>query len=261
MKSFGLHLKNVSWGPSANRHIVEDISFDVAPRSVTVIVGANGAGKTSLLRCIYRLHRPLGGKVLLDGTDIWTMQPRDVARKVATVLQETQTEFPFTVREVVAMGRTPRIRGLFGVLSDDEAVIEAMLKRLDLLALADEPFSIISGGERQRTLIARALVQEPGLLVLDEPTNHLDIRHQLEILHVLRGLDVTIVTTLHDLTLAAALADQIVVMHKGRLIAKGPPADVLTPSIIRRAFDVDAIITRHDDEMRLAFRLPQECLS
>lgn len=261
MTPFGLHIRDVSWGPSADLRIIDDISFDAAPRSVTVIVGANGAGKSSLLRCIYRLHRPLGGQILLDGNDIWQMPPRDVALKIATVLQEAMPDFPFTVREVVAMGRIPHRRGLFGLSSGEGEIVEAMLERLDLMALADEPYAILSGGERQRTLIARALVQEAGLLVLDEPTNHLDIRHQLEILEALRGLDITIVMTLHDLTLAAALADQIIVMHEGHVIAKGKPADVLIPPNIRRAFEVDATISQVESEMRFAFRLPQERVS
>ncbi|WP_343315596.1 ABC transporter ATP-binding protein [Brucella sp. BE17] len=258
MTPFGLHIRNVTWGPSADRRIIEDISFDVAPRSVTVIVGANGAGKSSLLRCIYRLYRPSGGQTLLDGSDIWKMTPRDVARKIATVLQETMPDFPFTVREVVAMGRMPHRRGLFGLPSGEGEIVETMLERLDLLALAEKPFAVVSGGERQRTLIARALVQEPGLLVLDEPTNHLDIRHQLEILEALRGLDITIVMTLHDLTLAAALADQVIVMHEGHVIARGEPADVLIPAVIRRAFDVEATVSKFESEIRFAFRLPQE---
>lgn len=258
MVPFGLQIRDVTWGASASRPIIKDISFDVEPRSVTVIVGANGAGKSSLLRCIYRLHRPLGGQVFLDGNDIWKMPPREVACRIATVLQEAAPDFPFTVREVIAMGRTPHRRGLFDIASGDEKIVEPMLERFDLLALADEAFDVISGGERQRTLIARALVQEPGLLVLDEPTNHLDIRHQLEILEALRSLDMTIVMTLHDLTLAAQLADQVVVMHEGHVIARGAPADVLIPSVIRRAFDVDATVSQFDSEMRFAFRLPQE---
>ncbi|TKT75083.1 ABC transporter ATP-binding protein [Aquamicrobium sp. LC103] len=259
--SFGLRISQLAWGPSPGRRIIEDVSFDVAPGSVTAIVGANGAGKSTLLRCIYRMHRPQAGEVLLDGVDIWKMRPREVARRIATVLQETPSDFPFTVREVIAMGRTPHLTGLFAASSGDEAIVEETIIRLELEHLADRPFAVISGGERQRTLLARALVQEPGLLVLDEPTNHLDIRHQLEILRELHGLHTTIVTTLHDLTLAASIADQIIVMRAGRVIAAGTPAGVLTPSVIHTAFDVDASIDRQNGEMRFSFRLPERSLS
>lgn len=261
MAAFGLQVRQVAWGPSPSRCIIEDAGFDAAPGSITAIVGANGAGKSTLLRCIYRMNRPVTGAVLLDGADIWKMPPREVARKIATVLQETPSDFPFTVREVVAMGRTPHISGLSAAPSGDAAIVEAMLGRLDLAKLADRPFAILSGGEKQRALLARALAQEPGLLVLDEPTNHLDIRHQLEILHALRGLAITIVTTLHDLTLAASIADQIIVMRGGRVIAAGPPSTALTPPIIRAAFDVEATVEDRNGEMRFAFRLPERSIS
>lgn len=253
----GLTIENVCWGPSSDRPIIEDVSFEVAPGTVTAIVGANGAGKSSLLRCVYRMNRPQAGRVLLDGGDIWSMRPPDVAGRVAAVLQESASDFPFTVREVVAMGRTPHLKGVFSAPAfADEAVVERMLDRLELCELAGQPFSIVSGGERQRALLARALVQEPGLLVLDEPTNHLDIRHQLEILRELRKLKLTIVTSLHDLTLAAAIADQVVVMKAGRVEAAGPPHAVLTPEIILAAFQVDATVAWRGDAMRFDFSLP-----
>ncbi|PRD44831.1 iron ABC transporter ATP-binding protein [Phyllobacterium phragmitis] len=257
MTALGLQIRQVAWGPSPGRRIIADVSFDVAPGAITAIVGANGAGKSTLLRCIYRTYRPQAGEVLLDGVDIWKMRPREAACKIAAVLQETPSDFPFTVREVIAMGRMPHLTGLFAASSRDEAIIETMIERLELERLADQPFAVISGGERQRALLARALVQQPGLLVLDEPTNHLDIRHQLEILHILRGLGVTVLTTLHDLTLAAAIADQIIVMRAGRVIAAGAPGEALTPSVIRSAFNVDATINGQDGEMRFAFRLPE----
>lgn len=260
MTSF-LQVTNVTWGPSPSRPIIENISFDVTPGSVTVIVGANGAGKSTLLRCIYRVQRPQQGQIWLDGEDIWRQKPQQVARKIAAVLQETPSDFPFTVREVVAMGRTPHLSGFFSASSGEEIIVNAMIERLELRQFAERPFAGLSGGEKQRALLARALVQEPGLLILDEPTNHLDIRHQLEILAELRQLEITVLATLHDLGLAASIADQIVVMHQGKIIAAGAPQHVLTSTVIARAFAVEAQIDKVDGELRFAFSLPQRNVS
>lgn len=256
-----LQVTNLTWGPSPARPIIENVSFEVRPGSVTIIVGANGAGKSTLLRSIYRVQRPQQGQVLLDGDDIWRMKPQQVACKIAAVLQETPSDFPFTLREVVAMGRTPHLSGLFSTSRGEEAIIAAMLERLELAQFAERQFAGLSGGEKQRALLARALVQEPCLLILDEPTNHLDIRHQLEILAELRKLEITILATLHDLALASSIADQIVVMHEGKIIASGAPESVLTPAIIARAFAVEARIDKSGDDLRFAFSLPPRSIS
>ena len=171
------------------------------------------------------------------------------------------------VRDVVATGRLPHRQGgfggSFGSSRRDAEVTAAMIDRFDLGAFADRPYRLLSGGEKQRVLLARALAQEPGLIVLDEPTNHLDIRHQLEIVHLLRGLDATIVTTLHDLELAAEIADQVLVLRDGHAVGCGHPDDVLTPALIRRAFDVEADIRTEPPRdapnggaRRFTFRLP-----
>lgn len=255
-----LALRHVTWGPSrgrrAGRPIVRDVSLDVAPGELLVIVGPNGAGKSSLLRCIYRAHRPLAGQVLLDGVDVWAMKPRMAAQKIAAVLQEMPGDFPFTVREMVAMGRTPHAAGLWSG-AEDHAVIDEALRRLDLTPLAERHWRGLSGGERQRTLLARAIAQQPGLIILDEPTNHLDIRHQLELLQILRGLGLTVVASLHDLTLAAAVADRVLAMRDGAVVAMGAPADVLTPEMIRAVFEVNASVEAEPGgALRFAFSLP-----
>lgn len=245
--------KDVSWGPSAGRPIIEHVGFDVPAGTVTAIVGPNGAGKSTLLRCLYRHHRPVEGAILLDGQDIWSIGARAVARKVAVVLQETPTDFPFTVREVVETGRTPYQAGLFSWSARDCLKVEEALDRFELKALADRAFAQLSGGEKQRVMLARAIVQEPGLIILDEPTNHLDIRHQLEILRDLRRLDATVIATMHDLNLAAAIADRVLVLQGGRLLGFGPPDIVLTPELVRRAFDVETTVDRHPHDGRPRF--------
>ena len=229
----------LAWGPSPRQLIVDAISFDVRPGEMLAIVGPNGAGKSSLLRCLFRAHRPLAGSVRLDGEDIWRMAPRAVARKIAAVLQETSADFPFTVRDVVSLGRIPHQAGLTADTAHDASQVDHALEHLNLAGFGRRSFASLSGGEKQRVLVARALVQEPGLLILDEPTNHLDIRHQLEILELVKGLGMTVITSLHDLDLAARYADRVVILAGGRLVADGLPEAALSPPAIRDVFGVE----------------------
>ncbi|MFN4101645.1 MAG: ABC transporter ATP-binding protein [Pararhodobacter sp.] len=245
----------VGWKPRRGAPILRDVSFSVARGQVLAICGANGAGKSTLLRMVYRHLRPDTGQITLSGDDLWQLAPRAAARRVAAVLQEQPTDFALTVREMVGLGRTPHRQGLSGAGARDAEIITASLHRLDLMRFAEKPFGWLSGGERQRVMIARALAQEPELLVLDEPTNHLDIRHQLEVLALLRGLGLTVVLTLHDLTLAAEHADRVLLLHAGGVLAHGSPLDVLTPATIARAFDVTARIDTSGPNPRFSFHL------
>ncbi|MEM9013103.1 MAG: ABC transporter ATP-binding protein [Pseudomonadota bacterium] len=238
MTPAALHAEALVWGPRRGVTVLHPTSFEVAPGQVLGVVGPNGAGKSTLLRLLYRYLRPRAGRVLLDGADIWRLPARDVARTVAVVLQEQPTDFALTVREIVALGRTPHRSGLARGDGSDEGIVAAALAQLDLGSLAERMFGTLSGGERQRAMVARALAQEPRLLILDEPTNHLDIRHQLEVLALIRGLGLTIVTSLHDINLAAGVADWVLVLAEGRAVAYGQPGDVLTEDLIARAFDV-----------------------
>ena len=245
----------LSWAPRGWASILHDVSFAVPQGQVLAICGANGAGKSTLLRMLYRYLRPDAGQVLLGGTDLWTLNPRSAARRVAAVLQEQPTDFALTVRDMVGLGRTPHREGFAGAGARDAEVVAASLHRMDLVRFAAKPFGTLSGGERQRVMVARALAQEPELLVLDEPTNHLDIRHQLDVLTLLRGLGLTVILTLHDLTLAAEHADAVLILHQGRLLAHGAPRDVLTPDTINRAFDVTARIDTTGPSPRYSFHL------
>lgn len=240
-----LTVRDVAWGPTPRAPIVEGIAFDLAPQEVLAIVGPNGAGKSSLLRCLYRVNRPWRGSIQVYGEDIWRMTPREAARRIAAVPQEVPADFPFRVRDVVMMGRTARRRARIDWSPDDRAKVGAAMERLDLAHLAERLFTTLSGGEKQRALIARAVAQEPSLIILDEPTNHLDIRHQLEILRLLRDLNLSVVATLHDLNLAAAFADRVLLLDKGRLVGAGRPDEILTANTIRGAFEVEAAIDRH----------------
>ncbi|MFJ6349163.1 ABC transporter ATP-binding protein [Streptomyces sp. NPDC092046] len=215
------------------------------PGETVGLVGPNGSGKTTLLRCIYGTLTATSGRALLDGDDLHALGPRARARRVATVPQESALEFELTVRELVALGRSPHKRFWEGDTERDRERADAALDRVGILELADRPYPGLSGGERQRALVARALVQDPELLVLDEPTNHLDIRYQLEVLSLVRHLGTTNLLALHDLTLAAAYCDRLYVLDRGRVVAEGPPAEVLTPALLAAVYGVEAEVIPH----------------
>ena len=236
----GLSVENASWSaPRSRQTILHPISFDLAPARVLGVVGSNGAGKSTLLRLLYRYQAPTTGKVRINGTDIWSISAREVACTVAAVLQEQPTDFALTVREIVALGRTPHRKGFGGANSARDAqIVQSALDRLCLLEFADRQLGTLSGGERQRVMVARALAQEPRLLILDEPTNHLDIRHQLEVLALIRDLPLTIVASLHDLNMASAACDDVLLLQAGRSLGFGQPDAIFTEKMVSSAFRV-----------------------
>ena len=254
-----LDLDHLSWGVVPGQHIVGPISLTVEPGQMLALVGPNGAGKSSLLRCLYRYHRPSTGRVRLDGDDIWSLPGKAVARRIATVLQEPASDFALTVAEIVELGLTPH-RGGWGTDRTDYDAVEAVLALMELTHLAPRELATLSGGERQRVMIARALLQKPDLLILDEPTNHLDIRHQLEVLDLLGRLRCTVIVSLHDLALASAHADRVLLLDGGRVAAIGAPIEVLTQTTIRTAFAVETLLDAHPatGRPRLSFYLPNQ---
>ena len=229
---------------AAGNRIVDDIRLSVDSGAFVGLVGPNGSGKSTLLRCVYRALRPVAGAVRLDGDAVHDMDARAAARVLAALPQESSAEFDFTVAEVVAMGRLPH-RGRTAA-SDREICVEAM-RRTGVGHLAERGFLALSGGEKQRVLIARALAQQPKVLVLDEPTNHLDIAHQLDVLSLVRASGLTALAALHDLNLAAAHCDLLHVISGGRIVASGPPHDVLQPALLAEVFGVRAHPVRHPE--------------
>lgn len=251
-----LELRAVSWGPRDGTDILADISLAVPQGQFLAICGANGAGKSSLLRLLYRFTPPRRGTICLMGRDLWLMSAADAARTVAAVLQEQPADLNLTVRQVVSLGRLPHRRGWGATMNARDAVIvSAALQRMELERLALRNLATLSGGERQRVMFARALAQEPKVIVLDEPTNHLDIRHQLELLTLLRGLGLTVIVTLHNLTLAADFADRVIVLHRGRILSDGAPAEALTEAHLGTAFNVRATVDRPGPRPRFSFQI------
>lgn len=222
------------------RVALRDCSFAVGSGEMVAIVGPNGAGKSTLLRVLAGLMRPTAGSVALDGHGLGTMSRSALARRIAVVPQMFDTLFPFTVREVVALGRTARL-GAFGRTSAaDLAAVERSIDELDLGPLASRRIDRLSGGERQRAVLAMALAQEADVLLLDEPTVHLDPGHQLATLELLRVLgerrQLAVCAVLHDLNLASTFASRIVALADGRIVRDGTPIEVIHPDLITAVF-------------------------
>ena len=228
------------------RRVIDDLDLEIAPGRITMIIGANACGKSTLLGVLARVHTPQGGRVELDGTDVSTIARRTFAQTVGLLPQHPSAPDGLTVAELVSRGRHPH-RGVFQRWSaaDTARVAEAMA-RTGVADLADRPVGDLSGGQRQRVWIAMALAQDPRILLLDEPTTFLDLSHQIEVLDLLRELNrtdgTTIVVVLHELNLAARYADELVVMSDGRIVAQGSPADVLTAEVVSDAFSLEALV-------------------
>lgn len=236
-----LSVTNVSWRPHRrNAPVLHATSFEVDKGRVLGVVGPNGAGKSTLLRLLYRFQAPTTGQVKVNGQDIWAIPARRAAQQVAAVLQEQAAAFGLSVREIVSLGRTPHRQGYASADVHDTTIINGVMELLDLKSLQHRDFGTLSGGERQRVMVARALAQEPEILILDEPTNHLDIRHQLEVLALIRQLDLTIVVSLHDLNIAADICDNILMLEGGYPRGCGRPDDLLTETLVSDTFRVSA---------------------
>ncbi|MEI7033626.1 ABC transporter ATP-binding protein [Streptomyces pratensis] len=243
----------------AGARLVQDVTLRAGSGLFVGLVGPNGSGKSTLLRCVYRALRPTAGAIRIGGDDLLAMGARDSARRLAALPQEAAAEFDFTVAEIVAMGRLPHQSSMARATEEDRRTCAAALEGVGAGHLADRGFLTLSGGEKQRVLIARALAQQARVLVLDEPTNHLDIAQQLEVLALVRTSGLTVLTALHDLNLAALHCDLLHVIDGGRIVASGAPHDVLTPELLAEVFGVRAHRVPHPETgaVQLLFdRLP-----
>ncbi|MFZ5862855.1 MAG: ABC transporter ATP-binding protein [Nitrospirota bacterium] len=242
---FHLDRVTVAYGADAALH---EITLDIAAHAMTAVIGPNGSGKSTVLRVLAGLITPDTGTVTFDGTPLASMTPRERARRIAYVPQDTTVPFDFSVREIVAMGRSPYLSAWGFESPDDLAAIEQSIHLMDLRSLVDRSILDVSGGERQRAIIARALAQRPSVLLLDEPGANLDLHYQIA-LHALltrmnREHGLTTVTVSHDLN-AVADSDHVIALANGRIRATGPPAAVLTEAVIADVFNCRALIDVH----------------
>lgn len=239
-----ISVSDLGWD-AGGRAILDGISFDIQRGQFVGLIGPNGAGKSSLLRCLYRVNRPVRGSVWIHGNDIWHSSLKTNARKVAVILQENGDYFGLSVKDVVAMGLTPHKRIFSSDTEDDRQRVNDAIEQVGLTAFRRQAFTNLSGGEKQRVMVARAIVQQPQVLLMDEPTNHLDVHYQIEVLQLAKSLGVTVLASIHDLNLAAAFCDAILLLDEGQMIGFGPPQSVLTKSNIQRHFSTDAVVDEH----------------
>jgi iron complex transport system ATP-binding protein len=234
----------------AGQPVLRGVDLELGEGEVLVLAGRNGVGKTTLLRIATRILAPHAGEVRIDGRSLADHGRRELARKLALVPQETSVPFPFSVAEVVLMGRAPHL-GLLGFESKrDLGVAHTAMERLGIDHLANRSILEVSGGERQLAMVARALAQEARILLLDEPTAHLDVSRRLEVLALVRelaGEGCSALVVSHDLGLAARECDRVALLAEGRILAAGPPAETLEPALLRRVFGVDAEVLRSAD--------------
>jgi iron complex transport system ATP-binding protein len=229
------------------RRIVNDVNVMVPDGSFVGLLGPNGSGKSTILKTVYRVNHPVAGHVLLDGHDLLAMRPKQVARRVAVLAQDTTVEFDFTVLEMVMIGRTPHKRPFDRDDDGDRSIVAHAIERVGCEDLAHRSFNTLSGGEKQRVLIARAIAQGADHLILDEPTNHLDIRYQLDVLELVAGLGITVLAALHDLSLASLFCDAVYLLTDGVIVTGGSPASVITTEMVRHAYGADVLVIEHPE--------------
>jgi iron complex transport system ATP-binding protein len=243
-----LRVDNVSF-KYGEQWVLRGIGFEVEKGDFLGIIGPNGSGKTTLLRVIDGILTPQEGAVLLEGTEIGKLRREALARFVAVVPQYSALAFPFSVEEVVLMGRAPHLGRWRFEGDEDHCIAQKAMEMTDTLGLAARDMESLSGGERQRVLIARALAQGPRLMLLDEPTAFLDIRHQVDFFDRIRALNrdggLTVIAVTHDINLAAYYCDRIILLKDGRIEAAGPVEAVITEEHIRKAYETKVMVDRH----------------
>lgn len=239
----------LSWKPvSAKRSILSDVTLSIPKGAVTAIVGPNGAGKTSLLKCLLGLNTDYEGVVKIQGKDLQSHSRHERAKTLAYVSQQTDVMADLTVFELVQMGLLPHHKWYeFAGESRHKSAMDA-LKIVGMDDACKHKMTTLSGGELQRVLIARALVQKPQIMVLDEPTNHLDVYYQHQILHLLSTLDISVLLTVHDLNLAAQYCDYIVLMHEGCLRGQGTPKEVFNADMLTHVFGLPCSVSVSDNK-------------
>ena len=243
--------------------VLDGVSLDIRKGEVLGVLGPNGCGKTTFLRNLNRNLIPHGGCILLDGKKLEEITKKDIAKKMAVVPQTNEINFSFTVREIVSMGRMPFQPMFGGETNEDTEIIDDAIRRTGLVRFAERHINTMSGGERQRVIIARAIAQTPTILLMDEPTLHLDISMQFDALNLVHNLSrekgMTVVIVSHDLGMVARYCDRIVMIHKHKIFADGTPEEVLTPENMRTVFNVDAELSTDNKTGRRTVLIHDSC--
>ncbi len=239
-----LQTKNLTFS-YGEKEAVKNVSLHVNEGEFVGLIGPNGSGKSTILKNIYRGLLPDSGTITLDGENLLTMPYKKSALKMAVVGQENEVPFDFLVEEIVAMGRSPH-KKLFDIDSPhDKEIVHHALEHLGMENMAKRSYLHLSGGEKQRVLIARAIAQESDFFILDEPTNHLDISYQMQIFDFIKRLNVTVLSAIHDLNMAALYCDRIYILKDGMIVLHGTPEEILTPENIFNIYGVRSSVEKH----------------
>lgn len=236
-----LQIKNLGFNIDKNE-ILKDISFDIKEGAFVGVIGPNGSGKSTLLKNIYRLYKPSSGEIFLDNKNLSKMKDKECAREIAVLAQESNSQFDFTVEQIVKMGRYPYKSTFEDYSKNDLQMVKEMLEKVGLDNYGDRSFSNLSGGEKQRTLIARALVQNTDFLILDEPTNHLDIGYQIQLMDLVKSLNITTLSAIHDMNIASMYCDYLILIDNGKIIKFGSVEEVITSKMLKEVFGVNAYV-------------------
>ncbi|MHC1785199.1 MAG: ABC transporter ATP-binding protein [Anaerolineaceae bacterium] len=243
-----LELVNVTCAYNENP-VINNICLQAYPGKILALIGPNGVGKSTLLRTMGRLMRPLKGKVILVNRDLWQISPRDTARQMAFATQSNDMSWAATVEQFVAMGRAPHCGWFMPLSTHDHQIIQKAIEQVGLEHLRNRISTTLSGGEQQRMVLARVLAQEPSILLLDEPTTHLDLKYQTDILNLVHKLaqkeGLTVIVSLHDLNLAAIYSDRVALLSDGELAVAGTPAEVLTSEWLSQVYGVPILVMKH----------------
>ena len=237
---------------------VDDFSLTIGKTEIAGLIGPNGCGKSTMMRCINRLHDTSSGDILIDGESVLSKSPAEVAKLVSNVPAELRASFGLTVFETVMLGRYPYLKNVWWETNDDESIVYDALRKFGVEHLQDRPLNMLSSGERQRVLIAKAYVQQPRLMLVDEPTSHLDMKYKLDVMEYLNTMvkkEMTVLVAEHDISLMARYCDLCIIMRKGEIVKIGDPKEVITPELIRSVYEVDASVG-FDEEGEL-FVLPK----
>jgi len=257
-----LHIEDLGFSYDG-KPVLTNVTMDIVKGEVIGILGPNGCGKTTLLKNLNKNLSPYTGCVLLDSEDISELTKKEIARNIAVIPQSNEIKFAFTVRDIVSMGRMPFMSTFSGESKEDMIIIENAMERTGIAKFKDRHINTMSGGERQRVIIARALAQTPSILLMDEPTLHLDISTQFDVLDLVRELskesELTVVIVSHDLPMVVRYCDRIVMLKDHKIFAIGKPEDVLTPDNIREIFDVDAVLEFDEKTKQNTVRLFGSC--
>ena len=236
-----LQVENLSFKIKEKKILVQ-AGFQVHEGEFVGIIGPNGSGKSTLLKNVYKVLKPQEGKIMFMNRDLLTMSNREMAQQLAVVIQEQEASFDFTVEEVVMMGRHAKKKMMESENEADREIVHQTLQATGLYEIREQSFITLSGGEKQRAFIARALVQDTPCLLLDEPTNHLDIKYQLELMNLVKAQKKTVVAVIHDLNIASMYCDRLYALKEGKIVVSGTPKQVLTPEFIKEVYEVEAEI-------------------